>query len=71
MPGIILDIRVAVDQHVEAGDTLVVMEAMKMEHVITAPYDGTVSAILVAKDQQVERDSQLLTLESDEQGDKS
>jgi propionyl-CoA carboxylase alpha chain len=71
MPGIILDIRVAVDQHVAAGDTLVVMEAMKMEHVITAPYDGTVSAILVAKDQQVERDSQLLTLESDEQGDKS
>lgn len=65
MPGVILDIRVAVDQHVAAGDTLVVMEAMKMEHVITAPYEGTVSAILVAKDQQVERDSQLLTLEPD------
>ncbi len=65
MPGVILDIRVALDQHVAAGDTLVVMEAMKMEHVITAPYEGTVSAILVTKDQQVERDSQLLTLEPD------
>ena len=60
-----------VDQHVLAGDTLVVMEAMKMEHVITAPYSGTVSAILVTKDQQVERDSQLLTLEPDDQEDAS
>jgi propionyl-CoA carboxylase alpha chain len=71
MPGVILDIRVAVDEHVAAGDTLVVMEAMKMEHVITAPYSGTVSAILVSKDQQVERDSQLLTLDRDEQEDAS
>ena len=71
MPGVILDVHVAVDQHVLAGDTLVVMEAMKMEHVITAPYSGTVSAILVTKDQQVERDSQLLTLEPDDQEDAS
>jgi propionyl-CoA carboxylase alpha chain len=67
MPGVILDVRVAVDQHVDAGDTLVVMEAMKMEHVITAPYNGTVRDVLVAKDQQVERNSQLLTLQSDDE----
>ena len=66
MPGLVLDVRVAVDQHVRAGETLVVLEAMKMEHLITAPYDGTVSAVLVAKDQQVERESALLTLEPDE-----
>ncbi len=66
MPGLILDVRVAVAQHVLAGETLVVMEAMKMEHVITAPCDGTVSAVLVAHDQQVERDTPLLTLEPDE-----
>ncbi|MGA7834005.1 MAG: biotin carboxylase N-terminal domain-containing protein [Acidimicrobiales bacterium] len=65
MPGLILDVRVAPNQHVLAGETLVVMEAMKMEHVITAPCDGTVSAVFVAKDEQVERDTPLLALEPD------
>ncbi len=69
MPGLVLDVRVAPDQHVLAGDTLVVMEAMKMEHVIAAPYDGTVSALLVAKGEQVERDTQLLTLLPDTKPD--
>ena len=68
MPGAVLDVRVAVDQHVHAGETLVVMEAMKMEHVIAAPYSGTVSALLVAQGQQVERDTPLLTLEPDAEG---
>jgi propionyl-CoA carboxylase alpha chain len=67
MPGLVLDVRVAIAQHVSAGETLVVMEAMKMEHVITAPYAGTVSNLLVAKGQQVERDTQLLTLQPDEE----
>ena len=48
--------RVDVGQRVETGDALVVIEAMKMEHVMTAPYAGTVTRILVAKDQQVERE---------------
>ena len=65
MPGVVLDVRVAVAQHVLAGETLVVMEAMKMEHIIAAPYSGIVSALLVAQGQQVERDTQLLTLEPD------
>jgi propionyl-CoA carboxylase alpha chain len=65
MPGLVLDVRVALDQHVLAGDTLVVMEAMKMEHVIAAPYNGTVSTLLVAKGQQVERGAPLLTLQPD------
>jgi propionyl-CoA carboxylase alpha chain len=68
MPGVVLDVRVAVDQHVLAGETLVVMEAMKMEHIIAAPYSGIVSALLVAQGQQVERDTQLLTLEPDAEG---
>ncbi len=37
MPGVVLDVRVKLDQHVRAGETLVVMEAMKMEHIIAAP----------------------------------
>jgi propionyl-CoA carboxylase alpha chain len=63
MPGMILDVRVDVGQRIETGDALVVIEAMKMEHVVTAPYAGTVTRILVAKDQQVERGSELLALD--------
>ncbi len=69
MPGLVLDVRVALDQRVLAGDTLVVMEAMKMEHVIAAPYNGTVSALLVVEGEQVERDTQLLTLLPDGEAD--
>jgi propionyl-CoA carboxylase alpha chain len=68
MPGVVLDVRVEVDQHVLAGETLVVMEAMKMEHIIVARYSGTVGALLVAKGQQVERNTELLTLEPDAEG---
>lgn len=49
LPGIILDIKVAVGQHVEEGDVLCVLEAMKMENEITAPATGTVTHIHVAK----------------------
>jgi propionyl-CoA carboxylase alpha chain len=65
MPGLVLDVRVGPGQHVEAGETLVVMEAMKMEHVISAPGAGTVIAVLVTKGQQVDRDVALLTLDLD------
>jgi propionyl-CoA carboxylase alpha chain len=68
MPGVIIDVRVSVGQHVEAGETLVVMEAMKMEHVITAPTAGTVGEVLVAKTQQVDGGAVLLTIEADGEG---
>jgi biotin carboxyl carrier protein len=41
------------------------MEAMKMEHVITAPDAGTVSAIFVTASQQVDNGAVLLTLKND------
>ena len=66
MPGLILDVRVSAGQRVDAGETLVVMEAMKMEHVISAPSTGTVSDVLVTKDQQVENGAPLLTFEPDD-----
>ena len=65
MPGAIIEVRVTLGQHVEAGETLVVMEAMKMEHVITAPSAGTVSAVLVVEAQQVDSGAALLTIDSD------
>jgi propionyl-CoA carboxylase alpha chain len=66
MPGAIIDVRVTPGQRVKAGETLVVIEAMKMEHVISAPSAGTVTSVLVATGQQVENGVALLTIEPDE-----
>ncbi len=65
MPGVILDVRVTPGQRVARGESLVVLEAMKMEHVIVAPHDGVIRDVLVAAGQQVERGVALLALESD------
>ena len=54
MPGTVLRVDVAPGETVTAGRTVVVLEAMKMEHVIAAPLAGTVSALHVAAGQQVE-----------------
>ena len=45
MPGKILEIKVKIGDHVEAGQPLVILEAMKMENVMTAPATGTVKEI--------------------------
>jgi propionyl-CoA carboxylase alpha chain len=65
MPGLVLDVKITRGEHVDAGATLVVMEAMKMEHVIVAPYAGTVREVLVATHQQVASGEELLALEPD------
>ncbi len=49
MPGTILDVKVAAGQAVKAGDTLVVLEAMKMENEIPAPKAGTIAQVVVSK----------------------
>lgn len=45
MPGLIVDIRVALGQVVQKGDPLLVLEAMKMENILKAPTDGIISSI--------------------------
>jgi acetyl-CoA/propionyl-CoA carboxylase biotin carboxyl carrier protein len=45
MPGTVTAVRVAVGDEVEAGQSLLVVEAMKMEHVISAPHAGTVTVL--------------------------
>ena len=47
MPGLILEINVAVGQEVQEGDNLLILEAMKMENDIVAEVSGTISKILV------------------------
>ena len=63
MPGSIVEVRVAAGAAVSAGQTLVVMEGMKMEHHVTAPHDGTVTEILVAPGDQVDNGAPLLVFE--------
>jgi propionyl-CoA carboxylase alpha chain len=54
---------VQVGQTVRAGETLLVLEAMKMEHPIRAPQDGVVTEIKVAAGDQVENGALLLVVE--------
>ncbi|HEV3396170.1 MAG TPA: acetyl-CoA carboxylase biotin carboxyl carrier protein subunit [Xanthobacteraceae bacterium] len=56
-------IEVAAGQRVDAGDTLIVLEAMKMEIPVTAPRGGVVAAILVAEKQMVAEGEALAVLE--------
>jgi propionyl-CoA carboxylase alpha chain len=63
MPGTVLEVRVSVGDLVSKGDTLVVLEAMKMEHRIAAPHDGVVTEVLVSAGSQVENGASLLVLE--------
>ena len=64
MPGVVLDVRVAAGEHVTAGQTLVVLEAMKMEHHMTAPADGVVAEVRITTGQQVDNGALLLVFEA-------
>ena len=62
MPGKIVALLAKVGEAVAAGQSLAVMEAMKMEHTLTAPRDGTVSELLYAVGDQVAEGAELLRL---------
>ena len=62
LPGVVVSVPVTVGTKVCAGDLLMVLEAMKMEHTITAPHDGTVRAIHFARGDRVPEGSALLEL---------
>ena len=53
LPGVIIEVSVKEGQTVKAGQKVAVLEAMKMENEIQAPADGTVTAILVNKNNSV------------------
>jgi 3-methylcrotonyl-CoA carboxylase alpha subunit len=62
MPGKVVSFAVMVGDKVKAGQALAVMEAMKMEHTISAPKDGTVAELLYAPGDQVADGAELLKL---------
>ena len=67
MPGKVLEVMVSVGQEVSAGATLMILEAMKMEHKIVASTDGTVTAINFNAGDQVEQGQVLLEIESSDE----
>jgi acetyl-CoA/propionyl-CoA carboxylase biotin carboxyl carrier protein len=66
MPGTVIAVRTEPGAAVEAGETLVILESMKMEMSIGSPRDGTVEAVLVAAGEQVERGSTLVALAAED-----
>ncbi len=62
MPGKVIDIKVKKGRKVKAGDTLVILEAMKMEHTIKAAEDGIVSELLISINDQVENGALLMVV---------
>ena len=64
MPGLVKAVFVAPGQAVITGDRLAVLEAMKMEHVLTAARDGVVAEVLVGAGAQVEAGAALIVLEA-------
>ncbi len=53
MPGTVVRVEVVAGQRVEAGQAVLVLEAMKMQHTVAAPHAGTVAGLPVVAGQQV------------------
>jgi acetyl-CoA/propionyl-CoA carboxylase biotin carboxyl carrier protein len=62
MPGTVLAVKVAEGDTVKEGQPVVVVEAMKMEHTVTAPADGTVARVTARAGAQVKLDEELVEI---------
>ncbi len=67
MPGSVISVAVVAGQQVEAGQPVLVLEAMKMQHTVSAPHAGTVSELPVVTGQQVAAGDVLAVVEAEEQ----
>jgi 3-methylcrotonyl-CoA carboxylase alpha subunit len=63
MPGLVAALKVASGAKVSKGETLVYLEAMKMEHALAAPRDGIVAEVLVESGDQVSDGTLIIRLE--------
>jgi acetyl-CoA carboxylase carboxyltransferase component len=66
MKALVVKVRAQIGQRVAAGETLVILEAMKMEHIVAAERSGIVKGVLVAADAMVEPGEALVRLEAAE-----
>ncbi len=62
LPGLIIDVKVAVGDKVKAGDVILVIETMKMENNVVSPRAGTVKEIKVSKKQSVNEGVPLIVI---------
>ena len=62
MPGTVVDVKVANGAKVNEGDTVIILEAMKMENEINAPCSGTVTSVVVSKGESVDSGKVMLTI---------
>ena len=65
MPGLILDIMVGAGDAVTKGDSLLILEAMKMENVIKAEADGIVKSVALTTGDTVEKNQLIIEMEAD------
>ena len=63
MPGHVLDVRVVAGSEVARGAVLIVLEAMKMEHSLVAPWDAVVTDVRVKAGERVAEGTELVLLE--------
>ncbi len=68
MPGTVRAVQAVVGEKVSAGQPLLIVEAMKMEHTLSAPCDGVVSELTVEPGQQVALDERLAVVSAGEIG---
>lgn len=64
MPGLVVDVRVKLEQKVRKGDSLIVVETMKMENEFSSPIDGVVREISAKVGQDIKADQSLVMIES-------
>ncbi len=64
MPGLVLKIMAAKDQEVIKGQNILILEAMKMENVISSPVDGIIESISLTMGQSVEKNQVLVTFKA-------
>lgn len=62
LPGVIIDVKVNVGDQVKAGQTVAVLEAMKMENAISAECDGVVTAVKVSKGDSILEGSDIVVI---------
>ncbi|HET8716550.1 MAG TPA: biotin/lipoyl-containing protein, partial [Nocardioidaceae bacterium] len=65
MPGTVVGVAVSEGQQVRAGEPVLVLEAMKMQHTVSAPHAGVVAAVSVAAGQQVQAGAVLAVVEEE------
>ncbi len=63
MPGLVLKIKKNAGDSVSAGESIMILEAMKMENEIKSPLDGIIKELFVAEKQTVDRNEKLFVLE--------